>query len=252
MESYEYSQLFAHEENHWWCRALRRQFAQAIAGLDLPGPDNIRWLDAGCGTGKTLEQLSQGREGFGLDFSPEALALSRKRMAEAGSAVTPLVRASVEAIPLRDATFDLIISADVLYHRGVADDVAALAEMARCLRPGGYLLVNLPAFSWLFSSHDVPIHTARRYTRGELTAKLVQAGLSPVRVSYWNWLLFPPLALIRLLRKPLRGNRITKSDLIALPNGLNALLDITLKMELKLSAVTPLAGLSVFAVARKD
>lgn len=251
MESNEYRQLFTHEADHWWYRALRRQFARELKRLPLAADKQYRWLDAGCGTGKILQTFTTTNNSMGLDFSREALGWCRRRF-DSGSGCPPLLQASIETIPLRDEAFDLILSADVLYHRGVADDTAALRELARCLRPGGYLLLNLPAFNWLYSSHDVAIHTARRYTARDLTAKLTAAGLTPVRVRYWNWLLFAPLALMRLLRKPRGAERVPKSDLYSLPLWLNGLLDGLLKLESSLAAGSKVAGLSVFAVARKD
>jgi SAM-dependent methyltransferase len=167
-------------------------------------------------------------------------------------------------LPLRDASQEIVISADVLYHRGVHDDLAALREMARCLKPGGLLILNLPAFAALRSVHDDAVHGARRYTAGEVRAKLRAAGFVPLRVRYWNWILFAPIAIARLLRRrprpywelpapadAARAGQGPHSDLVALPRWLNALLDGVLRLEERLGFFDPPAGISVMAVARR-
>lgn len=266
MEPDEYARMFALEERHWWYRGLRRQIFRALkdrtqfqrppqispprqiathatAGASAAGPSVIRCLDAGCGTGMTLTALGQRFLSFGIDSSETALSMAAKR------GLPHLARASVEAIPFRDTTLDLIVSADVLYHSGVTDDVGAMREMARCLRPGGLLVLNLPAFGWLRSAHDEAIHTARRYTKAEVERKLRSAGFVPLRVRYWNWLLFAPLAMVRLLRR--RSGSARGSDLVALPEWANRALDLLLGLEAHLAALPAPAGLSVIAVAQK-
>jgi SAM-dependent methyltransferase len=244
MEPREYDRMFSLEESHWWYRALRRNIGRALAGTLATRP---AVLDAGCGTGMLLAQWGDSVRGVGLDYSAEALQRARRRD------LPRLVRGSVETLPLRAASFDLVVSADVLYHRGVVDDVAALREFARVLRPGGTLLLNLPAFGWLRSSHDEAIHTARRYTAPEVREKLRRAGLRPVRVRYWNFLLFPPIALVRRARRRRAGGgQAPASDLAPLPGWLNGLLDGLLAFEARLGFLRAPAGLSVLAVARKE
>jgi SAM-dependent methyltransferase len=251
MEPHEYARMFALEESYWWYRALRRYIRQALvrsgAFPRTPSATSPAGLDAGCGTGMLLATWGDRVHGVGLDFSATALAGARRR------GLGRLMQASVEAIPLRSGAMDFIVSADVLYHRGVRDDLAALREFQRCLRPGGVLVLNLPAYRWLRSAHDDAIHTERRYTAGEVRAKLRRAGLRPVRVRYWNWLCFPPIALVRLVRRRSRsGTGAPSSDLTPLPRGLNALLDALLALEARLAFLPAPAGLSVLAVARKE
>jgi SAM-dependent methyltransferase len=244
MEPREYARMFSLEASHWWYRALRRNLDRALAGV-LAGRPAV--LDAGCGTGMLLAAWRDRARGVGLDASAEALELARRRD------LGPLVRGSVERLPLRSESFDLVVSADVLYHRGVADDVGALREFARVLKPGGTLALNLTAFAWLRSGHDAAIHTARRYTAREVRAKLAAAGLRPVRVRYWNSLLFPPIALVRLARRGRAGAaEAPASDLAPLPGWLNGMLNALLALETRLALWPAPAGLSVLAVARKE
>jgi SAM-dependent methyltransferase len=252
MESAEYKTLFEQEETHCWYRALRRLAAERTdealgrRSRDAPEP---RILDAGCGTGGMLRRLQDRGAVQGLDVESMALrfACTRGRF--------PLTRGSVGRLPYRPASFDLVISLDVIYHRAVPSDLEALMEFRRVLSPDGVLILNLPAFESLRSSHDRAVHTARRYTRAGLTALLKQAGFRVERMNYWNSLLLGPLALLRLGRrskgKPGSGEAVPASDVVALPGWLNWCLGRILAAEtLWLRRFDFPAGLSLMAVAR--
>lgn len=239
MEPREYQTLRSLEERFWWYRGLHRRVLDA-----LPEPaEHI--LDAGCGTGGMLAKVASRGQVHGIDFSPHALRFARER------GLTRLGRASVEALPFRARSFDVVISLDVLYHRAVVDDSQAMREFRRVLRPGGRVILNLPAFESLRSSHDTAIHTARRYERKALAHQLEQCGLRPVRLSYWNALLFPALAAVRLVRKrEAEGN--PESDVRPLPDAVNGVLDGILEVERGLmKGIQFPAGLSILAVAER-
>ena len=265
MEANEYATLYDHEDSFWWYRGLHQLVAETLrAEFARPGAPLLdrprRLLDAGCGTGGLIARLSSLGDWSGLDWSPQALAYARRR------GPTPLVRGSVERLPYRDGSFDAIVSLDVLYHREVGSDAAALREFQRCLRPGGLLFLNLPAYESLRSSHDEAIHTARRYRRATLARLLREAGLEPRRVTHWNTLLFPGLALVRRLRRPSRPAAATArnqpppppssapvtSDVSRLPAPLNALLEAILALERPWLRRRDLPfGLSILAVAER-
>ena len=285
MEANEYATLFAQEEEFWWYLGLRRLVEErtrealvpATAAVDDGRDDDggarrgagrrpRRILDAGCGTGGMLARLARQGEVTGMDFSKLALGFARRRD------VAPLLRGSVERLPFQEETFDLIVSLDVLYHRGVSSDLAALREFRRCLRPGGRIVLNLPAFEALRSSHDAAIHTARRYRREPLRALLVEAELEPVRITYWNTILFPALAAVRLLRRrghdaiPAEGARGENgrtppappgvsgpvSDVRPIPGPLNSLFGALLGVErIWLRHADLPCGLSLLAIARR-
>jgi len=243
MELAEYATMAEVEERHWWYRALRAVIDEAWARhVDCPAPRRL--LDVGCGTGANLLALRDRAVPAGIDFSPEAVRWCRGR----GLADTAV--ASAAALPFPEGRFDVALSCDVLCHASLPDKRAPLAEMARVLRPGGVLLLNLPAFQWLHSSHDRAYHTDRRFTRAEVAELLRGAGLAPLQVGYWNGVLFPAAAAMRLLR---RVTRPEGSDLAAGSGaGAGRLFDAALALERALTRRVPLPmGLSVFAVARK-
>ena len=156
-----------------------------------------RLLDAGCGTGYNLLALGGLGRATGVDLSPDAIAFCRERGVRA-------LRGSVLQLPFADACFDAVTSFDVLYHAWVSDDRAAVAEMARVLRPGGVALVRVPALKALWGAHDVEVQSRHRYTRGELVALLEGCGL---RRAARDLLQLPalPAALRPAHARPLRS-----------------------------------------------
>jgi SAM-dependent methyltransferase len=212
----------------------------------LPQRRPLRVLDAGCGTGGALLALQRYGQAAGFDFSPLAVGFCRQR------GLTATALGSVTDVPFADQRFDVVTSFEVLYHANVPDDLTALREFRRVLRPGGVLLLRLPAFEWLRSSHDAMVHTRRRYTRGEVRRALVAAGFRPARVTYANSLLFPAVAGLRLLQRALGRSASKASDVQETPPLLNLLLLAVLALEGKLLALTDLpAGLSVLAIAQR-
>lgn len=245
MEPEEYDRLFALEDEHWRFRALRRLLGSALR-RHAPRPargERLRLLDAGCGTGANARALGELGRVTAIDLHPRALGLAARR------GLSALARASVSALPFRDGAFDVVVSVDVLYHRAVSDDAAALAELARVCRPGGVVLLWLAAYEWMRSAHDVVVHTERRYTRRSVEALARRAGLEVVRAGYANALLFPAAALHRWWT---RGAPAPRSDVQSAPAWLNAGLAHLLGAEHALALRLPLPfGLSVFAVLRR-
>lgn len=247
MEEIEYDKMFQVEDNYFWYRNLRAVIDLTLKPIlgSLPG-DCV--LDGGCGTGALLSYLKQFSQFklFGLDYSFRALNFTRQRHVD-----FPLLQGSVSLLPYKSDTFALITSMDVLQHEAVDQD-KALAEFHRVLLPGGYLLMNLPANRHLFSSHDVAVKTVRRYNRREVAGLLRQHGFELVRATYWNTVLFPSLALIRLIRRGKVHQVHVESDLGKINPLVNSFLYGLLGLErLFLHVGNFPFGLSVFVVARK-
>ena len=187
----EYALMDAVEDRMWWYRAMHARVLAALASL----PEGARVLDAGCGTGGFLARLRAARPDlrlFGLDYVSGAAGRA------AAKADARVVAGSVNALPFADASFDALVSLDVLCH-AAAEPGAALGEFRRVMRPGGQLALNLPAHEWLRSAHDARVHNARRFERREVTAMLDAGGFRQADARHWNALLLPLMVVQRKL-----------------------------------------------------
>lgn len=236
MDPAEYGLMDAVEDRMWWYRALHARLLDALA--DMRGP----LLDAGCGTGGFLALLGRLRPDLcciGMEWDAEG---ARRALAKAD---VPIARGSVNALPFADASFSVFLSADVFCHRSV-DPAVALAEARRVLRPGGRIVLNMPAFMWMMAAHDRRVHTTRRVTAPEMEAMLRQAGFGRVRARYWNSLLFP---LMVAQRKLLTSDEHA-SDVADFPPWLDATFHAVTQVERSLPFSLP-AGGSVMAIAER-
>jgi SAM-dependent methyltransferase len=239
----EYARMFEAEETQWWYAGMR---AISLSLLATAWPDGAvegrRILDAGCGTGNNLAHFRRFGRTLGVDLSDEALRFCRGRGVAAA-------RGSLLALPFPDGRFDAVTSFDVIYHRWVQDDRAAVREMARVLAPGGLLLLRVPALKMLWGAHDEAVHSRHRYTRGEVRRLLEGEGLDVVRLTYANTLLFPLLTVRRTLDRLLGRHG---SDVGFLPAPLEWTFRHLLGLEARLVRHLSLpVGASVFALARK-
>lgn len=237
-----YLQMRQLEDRHWWFVARRNLICAALRRYVTVEKPLI--LDVGCGTGGTLDRLREFAEPVGLDLEPLALSLCRERGHEA------LVLASATALPFGESTFDAIVTLDVLEH--IPDHVTAAAELKRVLKPGGTLVVTVPAYRSLWSGHDIALMHQRRYRSGEVRQLLEGAGLEVKRLSYTVSALFPAVWVIRKIQNALQGKAEPQADAKPTPEPLNGLLRRLLDWETKLVLRGSLPfGLTVFAVAQK-
>ncbi|HEY9035326.1 MAG TPA: class I SAM-dependent methyltransferase [Pseudomonadales bacterium] len=221
MEPIEYQRMAELEADFWWYRALHRCSSDWLTGLQLPAGAAV--LDAGCGTGGLLQKLLTEHpllDFHALEFNPDAATIAGEKTG------LPIQVGRIEAMPYSNNRFDAIISNDVLYHANV-DEPAAIAELHRCLKPGGHLLVNVPAYEWLRSSHDRHVHSKRRYTASRLRTALTKAGFDLRYCSYRNGLLLPLMALHRLTA----GSNKDTSDVEPVAPWLNRLLYTVTRIE---------------------
>jgi SAM-dependent methyltransferase len=236
MDAAEYALMDAAEDRMWWYRALHTRLLGALA--DTAG----RVLDAGCGTGGFLAALRMSRPElmrFGVEWDQAAAC---RAVGKSGASVA---RGSVNALPFAGDNFDAAVSADVLCHAAV-DPVAALAELKRVLRPGGRLVLNMPAYQWMLSAHDRRVHNVRRMTAAGTGTLLRQAGFRLVEARYWNGLLLPLMVVQRKILA--RGDAV--SDVAPFPPWLNAMLHGMTEFERRLPFPLPVGG-SVLAIAEK-
>lgn len=231
------------ERDHFWFRGFRRFMEPLIARV--AGGRTIDILDCGCGTGHNLQMLRRYGRAYGIDLTWAGLQYARSRGEK------KVARATVGALPAPDARFDLVTSFDVLY--GLPDDVetAAIAEMARVLKPGGWAIVNVAALPWLRGNHSVLGGELRRYRRAELRAKLEAGGFRVTRSSYTNFSIFPIVAAIRA-RQRLSGHVESDAEISVPAAPINAALSALLGVEAAaLRVVNMPIGSSVMAVAQK-
>lgn len=187
----EYERMAALEETMWWYHGLH---ANVVHALRKHAPNAGRILDAGCGTGGTLKAIGQHfpqARLSGLDIAAQACEFTR---AKTGASVSV---GSVDALPYADGAFDALVSCDVLGYRIDLD--AALAGFHRVLAPKGICVLNLAAYQWMLSYHDVAVGQVRRFTRADATGLLREQGFRVIFASYWNTLLFPMMMVRRKL-----------------------------------------------------
>jgi SAM-dependent methyltransferase len=238
--------MFRVERIHWWYLGMQK-ITESLLDRWLPGNSRMDILDAGCGTGAAMTgYLSKYGTVTGIDLSPLALGFCKRR----GAAL--LGCASVLDLPFAGSSFDLVTSFDVLYEDSVLDDAAAVKEFSRVLRPGGLILLRLPAYDWLRGRHDQVIHTARRYDRRQVVAMLQKRGLGVELASYANMFLFPFALIKRTVERIFRDHDLV-SDLSFPVGPLNTLLRKILSLEAPLISRHALPfGLSVIVLARKN
>jgi SAM-dependent methyltransferase len=233
------------DEHHWWYRGRRRIIGVELAKLPLSPP--VRVLDAGCGSGRTLPELVRFGEVSGIELSPEAAAVAQAR----GPYDVRIGR--LEQLPWEAGWFDLITCLDVIEH--TPDDVATLRELARVTKPGGWLLVTVPAYQALWSRHDEDNHHYRRYERAPLRAAAVRGGWEVRRMTSFNSLLLAPAAAVRLAQRRRRRAESGdyKHDVDIGPAWLNGVLERPLRGEARWLARgrTLPAGLSLLAVLQR-
>ncbi len=246
-----YKQLHAIEERHWWFRGRRMILRAAFARVDIR-PRAI--LDVGCGSGGNLallDTLYPESRGIGIDIERAPLIFCRTERP------TPVVQADVAGLPFPAATFDLVTAFDALEH--VRDDRAVLAEMLRVCRPGGALALTVPAFPFLWGNVDDLGHHYRRYRRRELVTRVAAAGFTVRFVRYFNYLLFPPIAAVRLVarlapkRRPsAHDGELLPSDFDLVKSGpLNELLMRVFALEASLLRLDPPFGVSLLLIATR-
>ena len=232
------------ERDHFWFRGFRRFMEPLIAGVARGR--RLEILDCGCGTGHNLHLLRRYGRAYGIDLTWAGLQYAHKQ------GERKIARATVGALPVPSARFDLVTSFDVLY--GLPDEVehAAIAEMVRVLKPGGWAIVNVAALPSLRGNHSVLGGELRRYRRPELRAKLEAAGFRVTRSSYTNFSILPIVAAIRA-RQRLSGHVESDAEISVPAAPVNNALTALLSLEAAaLRLVNMPLGSSVMAVAQKQ
>jgi SAM-dependent methyltransferase len=243
-----YDQFERLENEHWWLRGRRSIFFDLLDHL-LPRDGPVSSLDVGCGYGGMLRELERYGPAHGVDNFPEAVERCKQRGLER------VRMASAYSLPDPDEHFDLLAFFDCIEH--LDDDLAALRESHRVLRPGGHVVVTVPAYNLLYANNDRLAHHKRRYTRRELRSKLEATGFELRKATYVNTLLFPvilPLVLLKKLRERLSAGADDSTTNLThqVPGPVNeALFRVFSSERLALRRVSFPVGHSIFALAVK-
>jgi SAM-dependent methyltransferase len=239
MERVVYDQMAALDQRHWWYRA-RREVIAALIRRRVQPVRGARILEVGCGTGHNLAMLGEFGSVDALEVDETARELAQQRLGQpAFSAPLP----ELAGIPERH--YDLVAALDVVEH--IPDDGAALEGIARLLKPGGKLVLTVPAHQWMWSAHDVVNHHQRRYSKAGLKRLIDGSQLKLQTIGYFNSLLFP-VAIAERFASKMRGKE--DADLSLPPEPLNQALERVFAAERALIGRVPLPpGLSLFAVA---
>lgn len=224
------------ETTYWWHVGMRRIASKLLKLLDFPSSTLV--LDAGCGTGGNWQMLSKFGQVISLDISIFSLYLARKKIPNC------LICADVQRQPFKKESFNLVVSFDVLYHKWVKDLSDVLKGHFRILKLGGWLLLRLPAYQWLYRQHDREVMTARRFTIGQVKEFLPKEA-KIVRATYANMFLLPLIVWRKFVKA---GD----SELKPLPKFLNSVFSVFLFLESELIKFIDLpVGSSIFILLEK-
>ena len=245
MNPEEYARLDQIERRHWFYRGKRDVVRHWIQRYRPLRPDDLL-IDGGAGTGNWLVEMSRHCRVLGLDDFPESIALARPRLEAVGGSI---LQTSLEKVDLPDRVAAVVTLLDVLEH--LDDDEAALREMVRLVRPGGLVVITVPALRWLWSDWDVALHHRRRYHRADLLRLVRRSGAEVLHCSYVNTFALLPIALVRgwrRLRPPAPGAPRAEDRIP--PPPVNRLLYQSFVRPACWSWFRPPAGVSLLAVLR--
>ena len=245
-----YDEYYQIESTHWWFIGRRRILA-TILDEYVGRNDQQRILDLGCGTGKMLQFLQDWGQPIGADVDRSAVVFCRQRGCQA------IVHCAAEALPFVDGSMNAITAFDLLEH--VVDDGRVLGEAHRVCRTGGKFVASVPAFSFLWGRQDEISNHQRRYTASQLKGRIVNMGLTLLKISYLNTLLFPVIFAIRITRRirdtvlPTHQRACVSDFSMTSPGRLNDLLARVFSLEaLLLDKMNLPLGVSILVVAQKS
>lgn len=221
-----YQDFYNLATKHWWFIA-RRRIVFSMIDRFLPGREQLKILDVGCGTGSTLKELEKFGYAIGVDISEEAVKFCKLR-----GCVNVYKVEEKKRLFFEDDTFDLITALDMIEH--IDDDCAALAEYYRIIKKGGILLVTVPAYDFLWGPHDEVNDHKRRYIAKELRNKVEKTGFTVKKMTYFDTFLFLFFVLVRTghrVNKMVNSGYKARSDLKMRRPWINYLLKIIFSLE---------------------
>ena len=230
------------QAEHWWFRARRDIIRNLIAAMGPPSDAKI--LEAGCGPGGNIAMLQEFGDVSAFELNEQALAAC---VQDTGIACTKGALPNENPFA-NSAQFDLVVALDVIEH--IREDVESIRSLASCIAPGGAMLITVPAYQWLYGSHDRSHHHKRRYSRGQIRSVVLASGLRIERSGYFNTLLSPLIFVARIWAR--LSGRVEDHDMKMPNRGLNAVLYRIFRSERRIApmGIFPF-GISVFVIARR-
>jgi SAM-dependent methyltransferase len=233
---------FEVQQKHWWFVGKKKIVLDFIDRY-VPANDNHKILDIGCGSGLMLNALEQIGDTYGMDMSDDAINFSKEIFS--GTVKKGMLP---DNIPYDEEYFSLVVALDVIEH--VNDDRASLTAIRSHIAEGGQAVISVPVCMFLWSEHDVINGHKRRYTLEELKGKLIDAGFTIEKISYFNTFLFPLISLVRMINNLLKRKGASEIDL---PHpAINYIVEKIFSLEKYFLRIMNFPiGVSVLAVVRK-
>lgn len=237
-----YEELCKRAKEDWWFVG-RRHIIMSLLKRHLNGKKDLSIIDVGCGAGDVIDSLKVIGNALGVDNDKHIVNFNRENGRD--------VRfGDINKLDFPDNSFDMVTLLEILEH--LEDDRGGIKEAFRVLKPKGMILVTVPAFPFLWSSHDSTAHHKRRYIKSELEKKLIDSGFEIIKITYINSLLFPFIYIFRLL-KNLTGEKQDTSDFMDYPPIFNNILKIIFSFEANLiKKINFPFGVSLLVLARKN
>jgi len=246
MEHDEYKIMSDIEGSYWWFVGKQYLTERLFKDYCLDVPGEVRVLDIGCGTGGILKLMRKYGTVCGIDFSLAALEFSK----QSGCACLVCSDAG-RHIPFKDNTFTTVTCLDVMEH--LDNERTLLEETLRVCKPGGRIVITVPAFNALWSAHDEALHHKRRYTWQQMLRKIGRLNCSVIKSSYFNTLMFIPILVTRKLKGFLDRDKPPTSDFfMKLPGWINTALRVLYTAEIVcLSRLNFPFGVSLLVILQK-
>lgn len=251
MDKAYFNEYYHLERKNWWFTVRRKILSERIEHV-LGRPRNITSLNVGAATGTTSDMLTRFGQVTSIEYDADCCSFAQTYM------TTPMLQGSITELPFEQESFDLVCAFDVIEH--VEDDHTAIEELVRVCKPGGYIMITVPAYAFLWGPHDIINQHFRRYTLKELLQLFGNRGGRIVYKTYFNAILFMPIAAFRLVAslgsrfiKKKESNGVSDHQVFGTAGVFNSLLAGLFQIDyylLKAGLRFP-AGVSIMVVFKK-